>query len=30
VNEDYLKLTSYFGERNRAGGVFTADALMDL
>jgi PII-like signaling protein len=30
VNEDYLKLTSYFGERHRAGGVFTADALLDL
>jgi PII-like signaling protein len=27
---DCLKLTSYFGERHRAGGVFTADALLDL
>ena len=30
MNEDFLKLTSYFGERHRAGGVFTADALLDL
>jgi PII-like signaling protein len=30
VNADYLKLTSYFGERHRAGGVFVADALLDL
>jgi PII-like signaling protein len=30
VNEDYLKLTSYFGERHRSGGRFTADALLDL
>jgi PII-like signaling protein len=27
---EWLKLTSYFGERHRAGGVFTADALLDL
>jgi PII-like signaling protein len=27
---DCLKLTSYFGERHRAGGAFTADALLDL
>jgi PII-like signaling protein len=30
VSTDCLKLTSYFGERHRAGGVFTADALLDL
>jgi PII-like signaling protein len=30
VNADCLKLTSYFGERHRAGGVFVADALLDL
>ena len=30
MNEDCIKLTSYFGERRRAGGVFVADALMDL
>jgi PII-like signaling protein len=29
VNEDSLKLTSYFGERQRAGGRFAADALLD-
>jgi PII-like signaling protein len=29
VNEDCLKLTTYFGERDRAGGGFLADALMD-
>lgn len=28
--EDCLKLTSYFGERQRTGGRFTADALLDL
>jgi PII-like signaling protein len=28
--EDSLKLTSYFGERQRAEGRFTADALLDL
>ena len=27
---DCLKLTSYFGERRRAGGAFVADALLDL
>ncbi|HSZ43466.1 MAG TPA: DUF190 domain-containing protein [Trebonia sp.] len=27
---DCLKLTSYFGERRRAGGRFAADALLDL
>jgi PII-like signaling protein len=30
VSEDCLKLTSYFGERQRTGGRFTADALLDL
>jgi PII-like signaling protein len=30
VNEDCLKLTSYFGERHRSGGAFVADALIDL
>ena len=30
MNEDYLKLTSYFGERHWTGGVLTADALLDL
>jgi PII-like signaling protein len=30
VNEDCAKLTSYFGERQRASGRFTADALLDL
>jgi PII-like signaling protein len=31
VNEDCLKLTSYFGERQRtAGNGFAADALLDL
>src|SRR6185437_10544260 len=29
MNEDCLKLTSYFGERHRAGGAFTADALIE-
>jgi PII-like signaling protein len=29
VNDDCLKLTTYFGERDRAGGGFLADALMD-
>ncbi len=28
--DDCLKLTSYFGERNRTGGAFVADALLDL
>jgi PII-like signaling protein len=30
VNEDCLKLTLYFGERDRAGHRFLADALLDL
>jgi PII-like signaling protein len=30
VNGDSVKLTSYFGERQRAGGRFVADALIDL
>jgi PII-like signaling protein len=30
VNEDCLKLTIYFGERDRARGGFLADALLDL
>jgi PII-like signaling protein len=30
VNEDAVKLTSYFGERQRAGGQFAADALLGL
>jgi PII-like signaling protein len=30
VNSDCLKLTSYFGERDRAGGALVADALLDL
>ena len=30
VNEDCLKLSVYFGERDRAGGAFLADALLDL
>jgi len=30
VNADCLKLTSYFGERQRVGGGFAADALLDL
>ena len=30
MNEDCLKLTSYFGERRRVGGKFAADALLDL
>jgi PII-like signaling protein len=29
VNEDCLKLTSYFGERHRVGGAFVADALIE-
>src|SRR5689334_25006897 len=28
--EDCLKLTTYFGERQRAGGRFLADAQLDL
>ena len=27
---EYLKLTSYFGERHRSGGQFVADALLEL
>jgi PII-like signaling protein len=30
VNADCLKLTTYFGERDRAGDSFLADALLDL
>jgi PII-like signaling protein len=30
VSTDYLKLTSYFGERLRSGNRFVADALLDL
>jgi PII-like signaling protein len=30
VNEDGLKLTSYFGERQRTAGGFAADALLGL
>jgi PII-like signaling protein len=30
VNEDCLKLTIYFGERDRCGGHFLADALTDI
>ncbi len=30
MNPDALKLTTYFGERDRAGGRFLADALIDL
>jgi PII-like signaling protein len=30
VNTDSLKLTSYFGERQRIDGGFAADALLDL
>jgi PII-like signaling protein len=30
VNEDCLKLTSYFGERERANGGFLADALTEI
>lgn len=29
LNEDCLKLTTYFGERDRAGSAFLADALVD-
>jgi PII-like signaling protein len=29
VNDDCLKLTTYFGERDRANGVFLADALAE-
>jgi PII-like signaling protein len=30
VNEDCIKLTSYFGERHRIGNAFVADTLLDL
>jgi PII-like signaling protein len=30
VNWDCLKLTTYFGERDRAGGAFLADAFTDI
>jgi PII-like signaling protein len=30
VDEDCLKLTTYFGERDRTGDRFVADALLDL
>lgn len=30
MNTDSLKVTSYFGERQRTGGGFAADALLDL
>jgi PII-like signaling protein len=30
VSHDCLKLTTYFGERARAGGAFLADALVDI
>jgi PII-like signaling protein len=30
VSADALKLTTYFGERDRAGGGFLADALADV
>ncbi|MBV9803486.1 MAG: DUF190 domain-containing protein [Solirubrobacterales bacterium] len=30
MNEDCLKLTTYFGERHRTDGQFVADALLDL
>ncbi|HEY6493491.1 MAG TPA: DUF190 domain-containing protein [Trebonia sp.] len=30
MNEDAIKLTSYFGERHRTAGRFSADALLDL
>jgi PII-like signaling protein len=30
VNADAVNLTSYFGERHRTGGRFSADALLDL
>ncbi len=29
MNEDCLKLTTYFGERDRAGGRLLGDALFD-
>ena len=30
MTADCLKLTSYFGERQRSGGAFVADALIEL
>lgn len=30
MNQDCLKLTMYFGERDRAGGRFLAEALIDI
>ena len=30
MNEDCLKLTTYFGERDRAGSMFLADALTEI
>jgi PII-like signaling protein len=30
MDADSIKLTSYFGERSRADGAFTGDALIDL
>ena len=30
MNDDCLKLTAYFGERDRAEGRFLADAMLDL
>jgi PII-like signaling protein len=30
MNDDCLKLTSYFGERQRTDGRFLAEALLDL
>jgi PII-like signaling protein len=30
VNDDCLKLTTYFGERQRTAGAFVADELLDL
>ena len=30
MNEDCLKLTTYFGERHRTDGAFVADALLDV
>lgn len=30
MNDDCLKLTTYFGERQRVGGAFLADAHLNL
>jgi len=30
VNEDSLKLTAYFAERDRSGGQFLGDALLGV